>query len=502
MLVAAAAGLMVCAPLSAQAADYTWKGGGGNNLWANAKNWTPMRVPGVADTATIGGTAQVQVPTIITVKNLRLGSDAVILNSGKINVTGWTSSDGVMEGVGELRIPAGAAATINLNATTLARNPSYAGAGGAWCAGGNIQFGKINSSGKLNVTVTSSVNVEFADVTNNGGETVLHASGAAVASAGPRFKGTLNPFCQSSAQPIKLKALKNEKGTLTLKGTGRWGRAFAGEAIVNEAQLVFDSVRTLTQNDYNNKAGAKILLKNNSLLTCVSGVKKMENEGVFESEGYSEVRMEWLNKGQLIVGTGKLTIAPPDGKTAEQDGGTTTLKGGTLEILDSTSDASKKGLLMKGGVLDGSGDINGDVRNEGGSLKVGHSPGLMTINGNYTQTANGLMHMEVWGTTAGSLYDQLLVRGNAYLNGTLLVDYGNGFIPDKFAFYHVRYVQYFGKFSSVRVNNPAPGRYYRLLYSTSGVYSSTSLLANPTSPPSFYGISYKPVQPKQYVRGL
>ena len=188
-------------------------------------------------------------------------------------------------------------------------------------------------------------------------------------------------------------------------------------------------------------------------------------------------------------------------KTVTQDSGTTTIDEGTLEIVDSTKKVAEGGLQIKGGVLDGSGTIEGNVTIDGGAINVGHSPGLMVINGNFTQTANGLMNMEVWGAIPGRLYDQLRVNGNAYLGGTLLVEYGNNYLPGQTSFWHLKYITYFGKFSAVKFVNPLAGRNYRLIYTESGVYSQVLLTTNPKSTPSFMVIDTPKVMPRQTVRG-
>ena len=81
------------------------------------------------------------------------------------------------------------------------------------------------------------------------------------------------------------------------------------------------------------------------------------------------------------------------------------------------------------GVLKGSGSINGTVLNSAGTLSAGNSPGRLTINGDYTQSAAATFDAEVGGLIAGSQHDVLNVSGNAYLDGTLnvsLVDLGSG----------------------------------------------------------------------------
>ena len=55
------------------------------------------------------------------------------------------------------------------------------------------------------------------------------------------------------------------------------------------------------------------------------------------------------------------------------------------------------------------------------------SAGILTINGNYTQSTAASLNIEVGGTGAGSGYDWLAVSGTATLAGTLNVSLINGF---------------------------------------------------------------------------
>lgn len=74
-------------------------------------------------------------------------------------------------------------------------------------------------------------------------------------------------------------------------------------------------------------------------------------------------------------------------------------------------------LTLQGGVLKGSGSINGTVLNSAGTLSAGNSPGRLTINGDYTQSAAATFDAEVGGLIAGSQHDVLNVS---------LVDLGSG----------------------------------------------------------------------------
>jgi hypothetical protein len=82
------------------------------------------------------------------------------------------------------------------------------------------------------------------------------------------------------------------------------------------------------------------------------------------------------------------------------------------------------------GTLAGPGTVQGDVSNAG-TLAPGAAtgPGVLTINGSYTQTATGTLSLNIGGPQAGTDYSQLVVTGLARLDGTLQVKMTNGYRP-------------------------------------------------------------------------
>jgi hypothetical protein len=128
------------------------------------------------------------------------------------------------------------------------------------------------------------------------------------------------------------------------------------------------------------------------------------------------------NNGGLIEALGISDLLFTGGATLTNNaGGTIDFNGGTLRV--------DSGMDLNGGILRGHGTIEGEVRNNGGIFSPGHSPGKITINGNYTQGANGTLNIEIAGTAPGTEYDQLRVNGTATLGGTLNVSLINGFHP-------------------------------------------------------------------------
>jgi len=108
--------------------------------------------------------------------------------------------------------------------------------------------------------------------------------------------------------------------------------------------------------------------------------------------------------------------------------GGTTINGGKLLVNGSVAGPV---IVNSGGILGGSGTINGNVSGPG-RLAPGNSPGIITINGNYTQNPNGTLEIEVGGLTAvppTPLHDKVIVNGTASLAGAYEFPITPGFTP-------------------------------------------------------------------------
>ena len=104
----------------------------------------------------------------------------------------------------------------------------------------------------------------------------------------------------------------------------------------------------------------------------------------------------------------------------------TTNAGGVLDLNGGTVTATT---IDNNGLLKGIGTIIGNVNNPG-TVSPGTSPGVINVVGNFTQTATGILNVELGGTTAGvGGYDRIAVTGNAILNGTLGITQFGAFFP-------------------------------------------------------------------------
>jgi hypothetical protein len=114
------------------------------------------------------------------------------------------------------------------------------------------------------------------------------------------------------------------------------------------------------------------------------------------------------NSGTWELDTGTLGFT----RDVTQTGGTLLLAGGGLVVPN---------LNIQAGYLTGSGLIIGNVQN-GGEIDIGDSvtAATLTITGNYTQTATGVLLIKLGAVEQGE-YDQLQVGGRTTLAGTLSV---------------------------------------------------------------------------------
>lgn len=130
----------------------------------------------------------------------------------------------------------------------------------------------------------------------------------------------------------------------------------------------------------------------------------------------------------VLSGTGSLTktgsgMLVLDGKNSFT--GNTTVQAGTLEVGDAANASATLGgnvQVAAGGALRGHGTIVGSVTNNG-SVQPGGSIGTLTIQGNYTQGADGTLVIDAAPTGQADL---LAVNGKANIAGSTVVLGANG----------------------------------------------------------------------------
>jgi uncharacterized repeat protein (TIGR01451 family) len=198
----------------------------------------------------------------------------------------------------------------------------------------------------------------------------------------------------------------NNAGAATYNGAG-------GSFFNNVPAAVFNNLATGSftidgNNDYNggtfNNEGAFIKLAG----AAGDGVTRFGS-------------VTFTNSGSVRIGA-ESTVEVVGGSYI-QSAGSTTLQNGTVAMLSTGGTVN-----IKGGTLTGSGTISGNVVNAG-TVSPGLPTGVLTIVGNYAQTATGLLNLDIGGLVPGTDFDQVDVRGTVALDGALNVDLLSGFTP-------------------------------------------------------------------------
>ena len=217
---------------------------------------------------------------------------------------------------------------------------------------------------------------------------------------------------------------------LTADGTGLYiglygsGGVYSGPLLQNSAPvgvpttadfLVEGEVKTGTE-DASNTVNSLTFADESSLqvfneLTVTSGDFTVEEGSASIDGGLVIVPGTFTKLGDgTLVTTSDFSVTGP-----------ANLEEGSLYV-NGTFQTSGGLTVFQDALLGGSGLIVGDVINDG-TVAPGNSPGTLTIDGNFTQTADGTLLIEV---ESGSVFDQLIVTGNAALAGTLEIQNFNG----------------------------------------------------------------------------
>jgi T5SS/PEP-CTERM-associated repeat protein len=172
----------------------------------------------------------------------------------------------------------------------------------------------------------------------------------------------------------------------------------------------------------------------------------------------------WENLETLTVGLGAVARA----ELRVLNGGKVTATDGAVVGFD--------------GSLIGNGLLVGDLVNNG-SAAPGTSPGTLTIDGNYTQSATGRLQIEL---ASSSVYDVLAVTGQANLGGALEIFLLDGFTPaptDTFEF--LTAASFAGAFTNVIVSSTSGGSgAFDFVFTPTGL--AISNFQSSTGPPGDY----------------
>ena len=310
-------------------------------------------------------------------------------------------------------------------------------------ASGVINSGTLEASGGiLRLQNGSFTNTSFIVARN---ASVVELSGAAVSG------GTLATDSTSVIRNVGTSTLSNLTNAGNFAANNATTTNLVG-TITNTGTIVLNSAGNVTNlvinGDVTLNGGGTLTLSNNSQNRIYGAVSTNRLTNVSNTiQGAGQIGANFMaltNTGTiranqsnpLIIDTSAVNGFTTSGTVQVLAGSTLMMNGdnfnqtagvtsvnGTLRVDNAT-------VIIQGGVLQGNGTIKGNVINAG-TVSPGTSPGMLLIDGNYTQTAAGTLLIEIGGPVPNSQYDQLVVTGAANLAGTLSVNIINGYAPPR-----------------------------------------------------------------------
>ncbi len=288
---------------------------------------------------------------------------------------------------------------------------------GGWRSGFAI-FGGTAGTVTVN-TAAGAVEISGLQFASNGytvtGGTLTNNTAAATfrvgdgTTAGTGMTGTINSVIAGTGG-----VNKTDLGTLVLGGAN----TYSGGTTVSSGVLQVSA-------DANLGAISGALTLNGGTLRSGASFASTRAVTLGASGGTLDTAANTLTLSGALAGTGALTktgsgtlvLAGTNTYT-----GATALSAGTLLLQNSSVSATTIGT---GATLAGTGTVRGNLVNNG-RVSPGSSPGTITVNGNYTQSAGGTYAAEL---ASASSYDRLVVNGSAALNGTLSLTALNSYTP-------------------------------------------------------------------------
>jgi autotransporter-associated beta strand protein len=256
--------------------------------------------------------------------------------------------------------------------------------------GGRIFFANSSSAGNAIINNVGG-NVEFDDASTAGTAVITTGAGA--------LTSFFNAGTTSQAQLIALAG-----GAVD----------FSGVAQTTPRTIAVGSIE-----------GAGSIHLGASIVTVGGNNRSTTFSGVIDNCGTSGTQCSAGSGtlGSIVkVGAGTLILNGVNAYT-----GTTTINGGAVTIGDAshlTASIAGGAIVNVNGTLLGHGTIGGAVTN-GGTVQPGGSIGILSVTGNYTQSAAGNLVIEITPNAAagpGIGYSQLRVTGKAGLAGMLTIN--------------------------------------------------------------------------------
>jgi len=358
------------------------------------------------------------------------------------------AADDTLPVTSTVTVMAGAILDFNQGQNDFMTGSSITGAGTVSFSGGTANIlGTYDLTGSATGTQVLGGNVMFNSPVASLGNALNISAGLANFSGG---LGILIPTVTLSggelggSDPLTVTAQMSWTAG-TMSGSGITNIDSEGQGTA-EMTISGNGSKNLNNRTLNIRPSGHIIWMDNGGIS-MGGNSSANNAGAFDAQDGNHFDFSG-NPGDMpqVINTGTLTVS-----------GTILFNSGITFV----NDGMVNGNVQNAGLLVGSGTINGSLTNTG-QVNPGDTgtAGTLTINGDYTQLAAGVLNIRIGGTG----FDQLVIAGQATLDGTLNVSLINNFVP------------------------PSGSTYAILLFSSSsGIFATTNI------DPSFLPILYDPM---------
>jgi len=340
-----------------------------------------------------------------------------ILMAGASSFAGGTAGPfgpdaAVLNLAGGALAAAGTARTITN--TTINMNGDFAL--GTSAANHNLTLGQ--AAGVFNLGAGTSRTVTVNNTTQI--DSVVTGAGSSLTKTG---EGTLiltGPNTYNGSTTVQA-------GTLILRANG----VLSGDVTVNRATFTNYSIpaqSVVGSTTINNGGTYRLTLAG----PCDNGDITLTTGGTLNMSGIGTYNSAVTNHGgtvmlEGIIALNKPYINEPGSTYIISPLSTVTITGGETNSGTMDVNGTLTGNLTNnaGGTVGGTGTITGNLANNG-MVNPGNSIGTLTIKGNYSQSSQGKLLIEVASTSSN---DVLAITGSADLNGALQTSWSGGYTP-------------------------------------------------------------------------
>ena len=337
--------------LSSKAAVITWDGGGADNNWSTAANWSTDTVPGSGDTVTFDGTS---------VKN------AVIDASFPGNVSAFNINSGY---TGTVTLDAGVSLNLSgsfsMNAGIFAASTGSLDINGDFTLSGgtfNLPSGGLNLQGAWTHTAGGTFNNNNSTVQFDGTVGKLLDCNSSLATSCEFYNVSINAGNDSGGITVQIDDIMKVSGTLSL----------------------------LNGNLAANSANSKIQSSGNVTVTSTFDTLSIQIEFIGSSDQNFDLSgATSLYDGNITINKSGGTLTLMSDLIMDAAGQDFTLLNGSFDIGSNALMVQDQFIVSGGSFLSAAGslDINGDFTLSGGTFNL--PSGGLNLQGAWTHTAGG-----------------------------------------------------------------------------------------------------------------